>query len=139
LIKLVHSIFEKSLGIRWAIRLKSSGLCIGTCGFNAWSEATRSATIGYDLNREYWGRGFITEALFNVIERAFCGHLACKTINRIQADTVLGNIVSENILKNLGFKEEGIRRQSGDWKEEYQDLKCFGLLKNEFNKAGQYG
>jgi len=132
LIKFFRLRFDESRGIRWAIRLKSNGKCIGTCGFNSWSEASRSAIIGYDMNREYWGQGLVTEALYQIIDMAFSGHLPCKIINRIQADTIPGNIASERVLKKLGFKEEGVRRQSGYWKNAYHDLKCFGLLKDEF-------
>lgn len=132
LIRLFKERIEKSLGIRWAIRFQGEKHCIGTCGFNSWSQPMRSATIGYDLNRKYWGQGIITEALVPVIQSAFDGMLPCGYINRIQADTVPGNIASEKVLRKLGFKEEGLRRQSGYWKNAFHDLKCFGLLKGEF-------
>lgn len=133
LISLFQNRFADGLGIRWGIFLKNSATCIGTCGFNSWSEPMRSATIGYDLNRDYWGRGITTEALRSIIRYAFSGKLPCPIVNRIQADTIPGNIASEKVLLKLGFVEEGIRRQSGYWKDQYHDLKCFGLLKENFH------
>lgn len=133
LIHLFSKRFADSLGIRWAIRLKNNNLFIGTCGFNSWSDTSRSATIGYDLKPEHWGNGFMTEALSRIIKAGYNDELVCKSIHRIQADTIPGNIASEIVLKKLGFKEEGIRRDSGYWKNNFYDLKCFGLLKNEFN------
>ena len=47
---------------------------------------------------------------------------------------MIGNTASESVLKKLGFKEEGIRRSSGFWKNEFHDLKCFGLIKPEFKE-----
>ena len=135
LIRLFNARIENSSGIRWAIRLNGENKCIGTCGFNSWSPPMRSATIGYDLNRHYWGQGIITEALVPVIQSAFSGTLPCGRINRIQADTVPGNTASEKVLKKLGFKEEGLRRQAGFWKNAFHDLKCFGLLKDEFQHS----
>ena len=132
LIQLLHSRFLDCSGIRWAIRLKEDHRCIGTCGFNSWNIASRSAVIGYDMNRDYWGKGIVTEALRVILTKAFEGDLYCDKLNRIQADTVPDNLASEKVLMKLGFKEEGIRRQSGYWKNEYHDLKCFGLLKDEF-------
>jgi len=132
LIEMVKARFYDSLGIRWAIRLKDTQQCIGTCGFNSWNLASRSAVIGYDLNRNFWGRGLITEALNCIIKTAFAGNLKCDNINRIQADTVLGNFASEAVLAKLGFRKEGVRRQSGYWKGKYHDLTCYGLLKEEF-------
>lgn len=136
LIALFQSRFNDSLGIRWAIRLNGDSKCIGTCGFNSWSEPMRSASIGYDINRNYWGSGFATEALKVILKAAFDGDLNCHNINRIQADTVPGNSASEKVLLKLGFEEEGLRRQSGYWKNAYHDLKCFGLLKSDFELQG---
>ena len=135
LITLFHDRFRSDLGIRWGIFPKGGNKCIGTCGFNSWSVPMRSATIGYELNSSYWGNGITTEALSEIIRQAFDGNLACNIINRIQADTIPGNTASERVLQKLGFKEEGIRRQSGYWKGQYHDLKCFGLLKAEFNSV----
>lgn len=92
----------------------------------------RSGNIGYDLNNNYWGQGIMTEAVSAVLKRVYSGSLRCGELNRIQADTIPGNIASEKVLLKLGFKEEGIRRQSGYWKGRYHDLKCYSLLRDEF-------
>ena len=91
-----------------------------------------SGVIGYDLHPDYWGKGITTEAVSSVLNLAYSGGLPCGVLNRIQADAVPGNIASEKVLLKLGFKEEGIRRQSGYWKGKYHDLKCFSLLREEF-------
>ncbi len=132
LIDLFQTRHAASLGIRWAICLKSSGGVIGTCGFNSWSQTMRSAVIGYDLLPDVWGNGYATEAVCAAIQAAFSGELVCGVLNRIQADTVPGNDASEALLRRLGFKEEGLRRESGYWKGAFHDLKCFGLLQSEF-------
>ena len=132
LIALFKQRYDSSSGIRWAITLKDSNKCIGTCGFNSWSVPMRSGNIGYDLNNNYWGQGIMTEAVSAVLKRVYSGSLRCGELNRIQADTIPGNIASEKVLLKLGFKEEGIRRQSGYWKGRYHDLKCYSLLRDEF-------
>ncbi|BDY05193.1 GNAT family protein [Ferrimonas sp. YFM] len=131
LIELFHRRIENGDGIRWAIRLKQHGALIGTCGFNSWCLRSKSAVIGYDLHPDFWGQGYMNEALGAAIAAAFSGKLACGELNRIQADTVPGNLKSESVLKKLGFQEEGLRRQAGFWKERYFDLKCFGLLRSD--------
>ena len=132
LIEFFRKRFENKSGIRWGIYYRENYQCIGTCGFNSWDKNMHSATIGYDLNKNYWGQGIITEALISVIKAAFTIDSLFGILNRIQADTIPGNIASEKVLLKLGFKEEGLRRQSGFWKNKYHDLKCFGLLKFEF-------
>ena len=135
LITLFASRFKESAGIRWAIRLKNSGSLVGTCGFNSWSAKMRNAVIGYDLAPEYWGNGYAGEAVRAIIKAAFAGALPCGPLNRIQADTVPGNHASEALLRGLGFQEEGLRRQSGYWKHQFHDLKCFGLVRSEFKET----
>ena len=132
LISLFKSRYEEQQGIRWAIRLKLSGRLIGTCGFNSWSSKMHNAVIGYDLLPEFWRQGYSSEAVRAIISAGFAGKLPCGELHRVQADTVPGNSASESLLRQLGFKEEGLRRECGYWKNKYHDLKCFGLLRSEF-------
>jgi ribosomal-protein-alanine N-acetyltransferase len=134
LITFFNSRFQNGTGIRWGIRLKESNRLIGTCGFNAWSSKMKSADIGYDLMPDFWGYGYASEAVSEVLAAAFSGLLPCGVLNRVQADTIPGNDASESLLLKLGFKEEGLRRESGYWKNAYHDLKCFGLLESEYTK-----
>jgi ribosomal-protein-alanine N-acetyltransferase len=134
LIELFNRRFVEVVGIRWAIRLKGSGKLIGTCGFNSWNKKMKNAGIGYELSSQYWGFGYATEALYKIIDSAFLNQLPFGDIYRIQGDTMIGNCASESVLRKLGFKEEGIRRACGYWKNEFHDLKCFGLLKPEFKE-----
>lgn len=135
LIKFFRSRYEQQVGIRWAIRLKGTGKLIGTCGFNSWDSKMRNAVVGYDLLPEYWRLGLSTEAVIAIIRAALTGTLACGPLHRIQADTVPGNVASEALLRRLGFKEEGLRRECGYWKNKFHDLKCFSLLRSEFSET----
>lgn len=134
LIDTFQSRYEAATGIRWAIRLKISSNIVGTCGFNSWSRKMQNAVVGYDLMPTFWGHGYASEAVRAIIQAAFAGRLPCGPLNRIQADTVPGNNPSEALLRRIGFKEEGLRRESGYWKDAFHDLKCFGLLRSEFNE-----
>ncbi|WP_445768543.1 GNAT family N-acetyltransferase [Rheinheimera sp.] len=134
LISLFKARYEDKLGIRWAIRLKTTGQLIGTCGFNSWSSKMRNAVIGYDLLPEFWRQGYAFEAVYAMVKAGFSGALACGQLHRIQADTVPGNSASEALLLRLGFKPEGLRRECGYWKNTFHDLTCFGLLRPDFNE-----
>ncbi len=93
----------------------------------------RNAVIGYDLHPEIWRQGYSSEAVRAIIGFGFSGALACGELHRVQADTVPGNCASESLLRRLGFREEGLRRECGYWKNKFHDLKCFGLLRTEFS------
>ncbi|KDM91651.1 GNAT family N-acetyltransferase [Photobacterium galatheae] len=133
-IGLMQERFDSKSGIRWGIHLKETGDLVGTCGFNSWNSRMKSAVIGYDLLPSYWGNGLITEAVHQIVAYAFSDKLPCGEINRIQADTIPGNVASESVLLKTGFKEEGLRRQSGYWKNQFPDLKCFGLIKSDYTE-----
>ena len=135
LLSLFQARYEDKLGIRWAIRLKTTSQLIGTCGFNSWSSKMRNAVIGYDLLPEFWRQGYAFEAVYAIVKAGFSGALACGELHRIQADTVPGNSASEALLLRLGFKPEGLRRECGYWKNTFHDLKCFGLLRSEFGAS----
>lgn len=134
LIKFFNQRFADKSGVRWAIRVKSTGKLIGTCGFNSINLKMKSAGIGYELSSKYWGVGYASEAVGKIIQFVFSNGQPLGELYRIQGDTMIGNTASDSVLKKLGFKEEGIRRSSGFWKNEFHDLKCFGLIKPEFKE-----
>ncbi|MBD1877053.1 GNAT family N-acetyltransferase [Nodosilinea sp. FACHB-131] len=120
--------FATNEGIRWAIALKSTNRLIGTCGYNAVHLGSRRAIIGYELRRDHWGQGYMPEALHAMIEYGFVKlHL-----NRLEAFVIPGNEQSFQVLRKLRFFEEGILREYGFWKDQFWDMRCFSLLKREW-------
>jgi ribosomal-protein-alanine N-acetyltransferase len=132
LIEALQTQFNANNGVRWAIRLKGNSRLIGSCGFNSFNEKSRSTVIGYDLLPDCWGKGFAFEAVNAMIASLYKEQIIDSPINRIQADTVPGNDASEKLLLKLGFEKEGLRRQSGYWKDAYHDLNCFSLIRSDF-------
>ncbi len=88
--------FNDKLGIRWGISLKGESKIIGTIGFNNFTKGHR-ANIGYDLLKDYWNNGYITESLNAVIKFGF----EELEINRIEAEVMPGNFISEKVLDKL--------------------------------------
>ncbi len=124
--------FADKLGIRWGVALKGSQNIIGTVGFNSFTKHHR-ANIGYDLQPDHWNKGYITEALRAVIHFGF-NRLE---VNRIEAEVMPLNIVSDKVLAKLGFTNEGILRQWMFWDDKHYDMNMFSLLRsdNPFCKA----
>lgn len=81
-------------GMRWGIVLKESGKLIGTCGFHAISDYHKRIETGYDLNRNYWGNGFMSEALSLIIDHAYTR----SDVNRIEAYVETPNKASRSLL-----------------------------------------
>ncbi len=48
---------------KWAIELKATQKMIGSISFSKYSEKDAAVEIGYVLNQDFWGQGFMSEAL----------------------------------------------------------------------------
>lgn len=126
LIDKLNSNFDEGRGIRWAIELKNNQELIGTCGLHSWNKVNARIEVGYELHKNYWGNGFVREAVQEVTNYAF----ESLDIHRIEALTYPENISSIKSLEALGFAYEGELRGYAYFREMHQDLKMFSLLKN---------
>lgn len=122
-------LFRNEQGIRWGITLPGQeDTVIGSCGFYLLNRHWFSCEIGYELHPRYWRRGLMTEALTAIINFGYSDSFFFR-LNRIQALTYLESGASIGLLKKLGFREEGIRREYAYWKNQFHDLRCFSLLR----------
>jgi ribosomal-protein-alanine N-acetyltransferase len=53
-------------------------------------------------------------------------------LNRIEAQTMLDNVASAELLRSLGFVEEGILRQLEYFKDAFHDMRLLSLLRQDF-------
>ena len=87
----------------------------------------RSANVGYSLDKDYEGRGYMREALSMVLDYAFID----MELHRVEASTLLDNIKSQKVLLACNFKELGINKEylliNGAWR----DHKTFYVINNE--------
>lgn len=119
--------FETKDHCRWAIEHKQSGNLIGTCGFHNLDRKNNIVELGYDLNKDYWGQGYMLEALEVVVDQAFSN----MAINRIQAFVYTGNPGSYRLLEKLHFHQEGVIREKHLFRGKYYDHYCYSLLTND--------
>ena len=103
--------FKQKKGITWAITCKKNNICIGTCSFIIRKE--NEAELGFDLAKAHWGKGIMQEALKSLIKYT----LAEVGLNKIMAETLSYNIRSINLLENLNFKFDRIKK----------DFHCFSI------------
>jgi ribosomal-protein-serine acetyltransferase len=109
------------------------GKLVGGIGMHAWEQATRRAQLGYWITREYEGKGIINKSLIKFIDFLFS-----KTdLNKIEIHFVTANERSAKVAERLGFKIEGIIRQSFLRNGVAEDLVITGLLKSEWPKKSQ--
>ncbi|MCR2803483.1 GNAT family N-acetyltransferase [Paenibacillus soyae] len=122
------SLLEKGTGIRWALTLGEDAPVIGSCGYHQLDRRHNRAELGYELAREHWGRGLMSEALRAILAYGY-GELG---LNRIQALVEPANAASTAMLRKLGFREEGVLAEYEYTLGKYDDLSMFALLKRDF-------
>ena len=116
---------------KWGITRNTDERLIGTCTLFHVEIDHRRAEVGYALGREYWGKGYMQEALNGLINFSF-NEL---NMHRIEADVDPRNAASIKTLERLGFQREGYLRERWQVGGEIQDALFFGLLRREWKGA----
>ena len=99
----------------FAITLRGSDTPIGIIGLGGFRETDRRAEVGFWIGREFWNRGYVTEALTLVVEFSF-GRL---NLHKVEGEVFAWNAASCRVFEKCGFKHEGTRRdhryKQGQW------------------------
>ncbi|MGG1572569.1 GNAT family N-acetyltransferase [Fictibacillus sp. NRS-1165] len=129
-IKWYQSIYEEGTGIRWGITLKDSGRVIGSCGFLNRHPKHFRTEIGFELSKDYWGKGIAGEALEAVVEYGF-QHFQ---LERIEALIEPENLASQRLVEKQGFIREGLLRHYEYTCGKFDDLYMYSILKEDLHK-----
>lgn len=119
--------FPAKSGIRWGIIVRGQTEMIGTIGYKYWDTRSRKGEVSYELKQKFWNKGYITEALKEVVKFGFENGL-----NRIEAWDMKGNIASRRVLEKSGFTYEGTWREHTYWDGKLYDIEWFSILKREW-------
>jgi len=100
---------------------------IGGIGMHDWHQPTKRAQAGYWISKDYEGRGIMTRCM-----TYFTGYLFDRIgLNKVELQFVPANKRSAKMAERLGFKIEGVIRQSTLRNGMPEDLVVAGLLKSE--------
>ncbi len=89
-------------GLKFCIEI--DGAAVGGIGVHPGQDVYRhTATVGYWLGEQFWGRGIMTEAVTAVTD--FC--LENFPFRRISAEVFANNSASARVLEKAGFTFEG--------------------------------
>jgi RimJ/RimL family protein N-acetyltransferase len=115
----------------FGIILKHEDKLIGACGIHNVTKI--QASIGYILNRKYWGHGYATEAAKALIDYLFTE----LGVHRVYAYCDPRNLASIRVLEKAGMCLEGRLRENMVIHGEYCDSLIFGLLVGEWKTNNQ--
>jgi Acetyltransferases, including N-acetylases of ribosomal proteins len=112
----------------FAIELKENKKCIGCISFELEPQHEKGS-FGYVLNRNYWGKGYMTEALYSILSLCF----EKLELNRVEATHYIGNEGSGKVMKKCGMEFEGIGKQEVKIKGIFHDVAHYGITKELWN------
>ncbi|WP_116189986.1 GNAT family N-acetyltransferase [Paenibacillus taihuensis] len=121
-------------GYTFAIVHKESQALMGCISLNITSEHKRGE-IGYWLGQSYWGNGYTTEALIQLVQFGF------ETIhlNRIWGAAMTKNPASSAVMLKAGLNHEGtFKHHIRKW-DQFEDIHYYGLTREDFMQQQQKG
>jgi ribosomal-protein-alanine N-acetyltransferase len=122
--------FYQQRGLLWGLSETTTSSLIGTAGYEAISAYDSRVEIGYDLAKDYWGRGLMKEALEEILRYSF----DVLAINRIEALILAENKRSIDTVKRLGFTCEGTLRQHRLFCGDFRDDVMMAVLKQDWER-----
>jgi ribosomal-protein-serine acetyltransferase len=114
-----------------ALGIFYDGRLIGGIGMHDWHLATKKAQAGYWISKDYEGQGIINKCMQHFITFLF----EKIGLNKIELHFIPTNKRSAKVAERLGFKIEGIIRQSVIRNGVPADYVIAGLLKSEWKKT----
>jgi len=112
----------------FAISLIDPNQFIGLMALNLRKPHYRTAEVWYKIHKNYWQKGYTTEALTALLNFGF-NELK---LHRIEAGCATENLASIRVLEKVGMIREGLKRKKlpirGMWKDNY----FYAILEEDF-------
>ncbi|MFL0270195.1 GNAT family N-acetyltransferase [Candidatus Clostridium radicumherbarum] len=122
---------EKDEKYSFGIFTKNSDELIGNIALTEVLRGSlQSCYIGYFLDMQHNGKGYMTESVKLVVKFAF----EDLRLHRIEAGVMPHNIRSMCVLENAGFKKEGIARKNVNINGVWQDHQVLAIIWEDYNK-----
>lgn len=120
---------KKELPSGYGITVKGDDRVIGSCDFNHRHEDD-VFEIGYLLHPDYWGKGYVPEAVSALIEVAF----TVLKLHKVEIRCFDYNKQSQRVAEKLGFTLEARIRDRKDAQGNRCAELAYGLLRNEWDE-----
>ena len=112
----------------WGIEEKETGRVVGTIGYMWYQRDNNACEVGYSLARRRWNRGYMTEALGEVLRFSF-EELG---VHRVEAQHEVENAASGAVMRKCGMRKEGTLRGRLYNKGRYVDVDLYAMLREDY-------
>ena len=135
--ELIQRVFQHEY-FHWALVIPGNGKVIGGINLTTDSKRTNPHTrnLGYSMNPDYWGNGYMTEAAKAVISFGF----ESLNVSLISVYHYPENVRSKRVIEKCGFKYEGTLRQCSElFNNKILDNLCYSMTSMEYRQHKQNG
>ena len=112
----------------WGIEEKETGRVVGTIGYMWYQRDNNACEVGYSLARRRWNRGYMTEALAEVL----CFSFEELGVHRVEAQHEVENAASGAVMRKCGMRKEGTLRGRLYNKGRYVDVDLYAMLREDY-------
>ena len=124
----VSNIIDSNDTYLFAILCKENNEHIGNVKIGPIHSIYKHAFTGYLIGeKEYWGKGIASEAVY--LSTKFCFDIL--NLHKVNAGVIAPNVGSIKVLEKLGFKKEGCIRDDVLLENKYFDVYKFGVLESD--------
>jgi len=117
--------WDEDTKYNFGIYLSETGELIGGIALNeVMRGALQSCYIGYSLDEDHNGKGYMSEAVKCLLTFAF----DVLKLHRIEAGVMPVNIRSQRVLEKCGFVREGLARKNVNFQGKWQDHYSYGII-----------
>lgn len=116
-IEFLQKRYLRGLYADWAVVIKESGKMIGTCGYANVDSRESSCEIGYVLSPYFRGKGYMTEAVCEVLRLTF----EVLQLKSAHLRIINENLASKKLAERVGFVLDRVG---------YQELEIKGLRRD---------
>lgn len=114
--------------LKWAITLNDTGQLIGGGGIRIGKE--ENASIGYVLNRRFWGKGYATETANALLTFGFTR----LNLHRMVATCDPENWASAHVMEKIGMRREGHFMEDVQIRGEWRNSYLYAILEKEWKE-----
>ncbi len=125
MIEIVAKNFELQKTIRFGFELKSEHKTIGWCDLHHIAPEHHRLELGYSLSPRYCGKGYMTEAVREII----CFALEDMGFHRIEASCDPRNVKSIRVAERCGMMHEATFRENEICKGEWVSNAIYAILR----------
>ena len=112
----------------FVVELSSTKQFVGLIALNLGNPKYKSAEVWYKLLTTFWGKGYATESLTQLLDFGFND----LKLHRIEAGCAVNNLASVKVLEKTGFSYEGRKCQTLPLKTGWSDNFEYGIIEKDF-------